>query len=188
MAQSSRGALETWRESSALLAVFCSTAESPGPRSSLANCCVPPRTLCAIKDNCANDVRHGNASPLRQTEVNLCSSRKCPRRHILAATKRSRDECGTRAVLHKKGCSKMNSKQQNFFSKQHANARWSGCQMCGSGGEMGLGGSAGSGEERVNKVQLVLTSRSTRIAPEGGCCIYQASQNIHMHARGSAHT
>lgn len=70
MAQSSRGALETWRESSALLAVFCSTAVSPGPRSSLANCCVPPRALCAIKDNCANDVRRGNASPLRQTEVN----------------------------------------------------------------------------------------------------------------------
>lgn len=68
MAQSSRGALETWRETSALLAVFCSTAESPGPRSSLANCCVPPRALCAIKDNCANDVRRGNASPLRQTE------------------------------------------------------------------------------------------------------------------------
>lgn len=83
MAQSSRGALETWRESSALLAVFCSTAESPGPQSSLANCCVPPRALCAIKDNCANDVRRGNASPLRQTEVNSCSSRKCTRRHIL---------------------------------------------------------------------------------------------------------
>lgn len=74
MAQSSRGALETWSESSALLVVFCSTAETPGPRSSLANCCAPPRALCAIKGNCANGVRrHGNTSLLLWTGVNMCA-------------------------------------------------------------------------------------------------------------------
>lgn len=31
-----------------------------------------------------------------------------------------------------------------------------------------MGGSPGSGRERVKKVQLVLTSHSTHIAPEGG--------------------
>lgn len=62
MAQSNRGALETWSEFSALLVEFCSAAESLGPRSLLANCFAPPRALCAIKDNCANDVQqHGKA-------------------------------------------------------------------------------------------------------------------------------
>lgn len=39
-------------------------------------------------------------------------------------------------------------------------------------------GTAGKG---LKKVQLVLTSHSTHIAPEGGCCIYQASLNTHVH-------
>lgn len=44
-----------------------------------------------------------------------------------------------------------------------------------------MGSSPESSRERVKKVQLVLTSHSTHIAPEGGCCIYQASQNTRMH-------
>lgn len=75
-AQSGRGALETWSESSTLLVVFCSTAESRGPWSSLANCWVPPRALCAIKDNCANDVQPCCSSARLRDQTNLCSKQK----------------------------------------------------------------------------------------------------------------
>lgn len=75
-AQSGRGALETWSESSTLLVVFCSTAESRGPWSSLANCWVPPRALCAIKDNCANDVQRCCSSARLQDRTNSCSEQK----------------------------------------------------------------------------------------------------------------
>lgn len=75
-AQSGRGALETWSESSTLLVVFCSTAESRGPWSSLANCWVPPRALCAIKDNCANDVQRCCSSARLQDQTNSCSEQK----------------------------------------------------------------------------------------------------------------
>lgn len=72
-AQSGRGALETWSESSTLLVVFCSTAESRGPWSSLANCWVPPHALCAIKDNCANDVQPWRSSARLRDQANSCS-------------------------------------------------------------------------------------------------------------------
>lgn len=75
-AQSGRGALETWSESSTLLVVFCSTAESRGPWSSLANCSVPPHACCAIKDNCANDVQPCCSSALLWDQVNPCSRQK----------------------------------------------------------------------------------------------------------------
>lgn len=75
-AQSGRGALETWSESSTLLVVFCSTAESRGPWSSLANCWVPPRALCAIKDNCANDVQPRCSSARLRDQTKSCSEQK----------------------------------------------------------------------------------------------------------------
>lgn len=118
MAQSSRGALETWSESSALLVVFCSTAESPGPPSSLANCCTPPRALCAIKGNCANDVqRRGNTSPLPLTEVDMCARQIRDAINRAATFPQQQDatesNVATQAFFYIKGLCNIHPEEQN---------------------------------------------------------------------------
>lgn len=179
-AQSSRGALETWSESSALLVLFCSTAE-PGPPTSLANCCAPPRALCAIKGKCANDgLRRGNTSPLLQIEVSMRAAQIGTRRaepllpHF-HNNKNCSSQCTSLSTL------KASAKSVwDFIVSFMFISIWTQSRMYMSNGATGnvllmwrneanvVGISPGSGRERVKNVQLVLTSHSTHIAPEGG--------------------
>lgn len=159
MAQSSRGALETLSESSALLSVL----RLDGPWSSLANWSPtphPPHALCAIKDNCANDILQ----------------------HFPDSSNRGRCVCQANWAYY---CS-------------HTCTTISCCRftkwLCGiAASQMGLKEeyrqekSLETSEEGVKRVQLVLTSRSTHIAPEGGAAFIRLVWT-HMHCSVHSHS
>lgn len=184
MAQSGTGALESWSESSALLVVFCATAESLGPRSSLANCCAPPRALSAIKGKCANGVRQcGDTSLLLKAEANTDAISR-----TAAAVRPQQLEDGDGAMLGVDTSLKTGELQNShrillcclsLYEAEQSSVCLMGQLKCVVQKEMRqtrwetLQGAAGKGLRSPTGANQSLHSHSTW----GGCCIYQTSQN-----------